>query len=116
MKHKPQYKDKNTLSQINKHQEKKDSISDSYVYGNTWYSYGTETREERRAKERWLKNFTQCIQNKHWWNSLETSEQIEVANRYKSQKYTLKELMRHYPGNIAYQRDMKINDLLDSIS
>ena len=114
MKHKPQYKDKNTLSQINKHQEKKES--DSNTYSNTWYSWGNETREERRAKERFLKTFSQCVQNKHWWNSLETSEQIEVANRYKSQKYTLKELMRHYPGNIAYQRDMKINDLLDSIS
>ena len=111
MKHKPQYKDKNTLSQINKHQEKKESVSDS-----NWYSWGNETREERRAKERFLKTFSQCVQNKHWWNSLETNEQLEVANKYRSQKYTMKELMGHYPGNIAYQRDMKINDLLDSIS
>jgi hypothetical protein len=111
MKHKPQYKDKNTLSQINKHQEKKESVSDS-----NWYSWGNETREERRAKERFLKTFSQCVQNKHWWNSLETNEQLEVANKYRSQKYTMKELMGLYTGNVAYQRDMKINDLLDSIS
>jgi hypothetical protein len=114
MKHKPQYKDKNTLSQINKHQVKTDSVSNS----NTWYSWGNETREERRARERWLKTFSQCIQNKdkHWWNSLETNEQLEVANKYNSCKYSLRELMDLYPGNIAYQRDMKINDLLNSIS
>ena len=111
MKHKPQYKDKNTLSKINKHQEKSDSISN-----NTWYSWGSETREERRARERFLKRFSQCVQNKHWWNSLKSDEQLEVANKYRSQKYTMKELMGLYPGNVAYQRDMKINDLLDSIS
>lgn len=111
MKHKPQYKDKNTLSQINKHQVKTDSVSNS-----TWYSWGNETREERRVRERWLKKFALSIQDKHWWNSLETNEQLEVANKYRSQKYTLKELMYFYPGNKAYQRDMKINDLLNSIS
>ena len=112
MKHKPQYKDKNTLSQINKHQVKTDSVLDS----NTWYTWGNETREERRARERFLKKFAISIQDKHWWNSLETNEQLEVANKYRSQKYTMKELMGLYTGNVAYQRDMKINDLLDSIS
>jgi hypothetical protein len=95
------YRDKATISQINKHQQKPEKF-----YG----GQPMTNREKKRMQERWLKNVRNEIPNKFWWDSLTIDEQVKVANLYKY--FPITQVIMEYPGNVAYQRELKLTQIL----
>jgi TRAP-type C4-dicarboxylate transport system substrate-binding protein len=98
------YKDKATIKQVTNHQNKPETI---------YYGQNMTNRQRERIRERWLKDFRLKVYDKIWWDSLNDNDQTEVAHEYKQTKEgnNLKELMEKYPGNKAYIRQEKLNQL-----
>lgn len=98
------YSDKETIKQVNKHQNKYDD------HGYTIMS----NRQKDRQRKRWLDQFRSKVPDKIWWDSLNADEQTSVAHQYidKDGKNNLKDLMTIFPGNIAYIREAKLNKIL----
>lgn len=71
--------------------------------------------QKERQRKRWLDEFRLKVPDKIWWDSLDAREKTEVAHQYSVNKdggNNLKELMRKFPGNIAYIREAKLNKIL----
>lgn len=69
-------------------------------------------RQKNRIRERWLKEFRLKVPDKIWWDSLSGMEKVEVAKQFTDGTNDLKELMKQYPGNVAYIREKKLENLL----
>jgi hypothetical protein len=99
------YKDKATIKQVTNHQNKPESI---------YYGQNMTNRQRERMRERFLKEFRTKIPDKIWWDSLSDNDKTEVAHEYRKFKdgsNNLKELMKQFPGDVAYIRDKKIDVL-----
>lgn len=97
------YRDKATIKQVTTHQNKPE----------TNYYLMTD-RQRNRIRERFLKEFRTMITDKIWWDSLSGNEKTEVAHEYRKLpdgSNNLKELMKQFPGDVAYIRDKKIDVL-----
>ena len=98
------YKDKATIKQVTNHQNKPET---------NYYGHMTD-RQRNRIRERFLKEFRTMITDKIWWDSLSGNEKTEVAHEYRKLpdgSNNLKELMKQFPGDVAYIRDKKIDVL-----
>ena len=99
------YKDKATIKQVTNHQNKPET---------DYYGQNMTNRQRERIRERFLKEFRTMITDKIWWDSLSGNEKTEVAHEYRKLpdgSNNLKELMKQFPGDIAYIRDKKIDVL-----
>ena len=98
------YRDKATIKQVTTHQNKPET---------NYYGHMTD-RQRNRIRERFLKEFRTMITDKIWWDSLSGNEKTEVAHEYRKLpdgSNNLKELMKQFPGDVAYIRDKKIDVL-----
>ena len=98
------YRDKATIKQVNTHQNKIES---------NFFGHMTN-RQRERIRERLLKEFRNKIPDKIWWDSLTTSDKNDVSFYYdvKVGSNNLDKLMIKYPGDKAYIREKKLENLL----
>ena len=99
------YKDKATIKQVTNHQNKPET---------NYYGENMTTRQRERIRERFLKEFRTMMPDKIWWDSLSGNEKTEVAHEYRKLpdgSNNLKDLVKKFPGDVAYIRDKKIDVL-----
>lgn len=103
------YSDNNTKKILKKHQTKLDYEWDnSPLIVNKWNP--SNRAEKRKLKKDFEKfRFKMSINNRIWYDSITDEQRLNVYRNYDGNYYSLKHFKEKYPGDLAIQRDIKLN-------
>lgn len=103
------YSDKKTRSIVSTHNDKLD-CEWSTAPVNKW---NPNNRTYKRKLKKDLETFRlkMSLKNRIWYDSLTDDQRLNVFRNYDSQIFNLSYFKEKFPGDLALQRDLKLNML-----